>query len=115
MKLRLRLYWKNTQELHTQRYVDWKVYNVTPIKNKYGFRVKLIYADGTSTIQQKSGYTSKKAAEQARTEIIGQLYANAYVVYENILLEEFLEFWLEDVMIRPICTRKKSGNYTNEF
>ena len=37
-------------DLNTQRYVDWKVYNVTPIKNKYGFRVKLIYADGTSTI-----------------------------------------------------------------
>ena len=87
-----------TFNLHIQRYVDWKVYNVTPIKNKYGFRVKLIYADGTSTIQQKSGYTSKKTAEQARTEIIGQLYANAYVVYENILLEEFLEFWLENVM-----------------
>ena len=42
-------------DLYTQRYVDWKVYNVTPIKNKYGFHVKLIYADGTSTIQQ-SGY-----------------------------------------------------------
>lgn len=26
--------------LHTQQYVEWKVYNVTTIKNKYGFRVK---------------------------------------------------------------------------
>lgn len=101
-------------DLHTQRYVDWKVYNVTPIKNKYGFRVKLIYADGTSTIQQKSGYTSKKAAEQARTEIIGQLYANAYVVYENILLEEFLEFWLEDVM-RPKMKNSSYVSYRNSI
>ena len=101
-------------DLHTQRYVDWKVYNVTPIKNKYGFRVKLIYADGTGTIQQKSGYTSKKAAEQARTEIIGQLYANAYVVYENILLEEFLEFWLEDVM-RPKMKNSSYVSYRNSI
>ena len=101
-------------DLHTQRYVDWKVYNVTPIKNKYGFRVKLIYADGTSTIQQKSGYTSKKAAEQARTEIIGQLYANAYVVYENILLEEFLEYWLEDVM-RPKMKNSSYVAYRNSI
>ena len=101
-------------DLHTQRYVDWKVYNVTSIKNKYGFRVKLIYADGTSTIQQKSGYTSKKAAEQARTEIIGQLYANAYVVYENILLEEFLEYWLEDVM-RPKMKNSSYVAYRNSI
>ena len=54
-------------DLHTQRYVDWKVYNVPPIKNKYGFRVKLIYADGTSTIQQKNGYT-KKDRNMRRTD-----------------------------------------------
>lgn len=101
-----------TFDLHTQRYVDWKVYNVTPIKNKYGFRVKLIYADGNSTIQQKSGYTSKKLAEQARTEIIGQLYANSYVVYENVLVEEFLKFWLEDVM-RPQITNSSYVAYRN--
>ena len=101
-------------DLHTQRYVDWKVYNVTTIKNKYGFRVKLIYADGTSTSQQKGGYTSKKAAEQARTEIIGQLYANAYVVYENILLDEFLEFWLEDEM-RPKIKNSSYVSYRNSI
>ena len=76
--------------------------------------MKLIYADGTSTVQQKSGYTSKKAAEQARTEIIGQLYANAYVVYENILLEEFLEFWLEDVM-RPKMKNSSYVSYRNSI
>ena len=43
---------------------------------------------------------SKKAAEQARTEVIGQLYSNTYVVYDNVTMEDFLEFWLEDVM-RP--------------
>lgn len=101
-------------DLHTQRYVDWKVYNVTPIKNKYGFRVKLIYADGTSTIQQKSGYVTKKAAEQAKNEIIGQLYSNAYVVYDNVLLEEFLEYWLEEVM-RPQMKNTSYVSYKNSI
>ena len=54
-------------DLHTQRYVDWKVYNVTPIKNKYGFRVKLIYADGTSTFSKRVGIHRRK--QQNRREL----------------------------------------------
>lgn len=96
-------------DLHIQRYVDWKVYNVTPIKNKYGFRIKLIYEDGSSRIQQKSGYASKRLAEHAKTEVIGQLYSNSYVVYDNIVLEEFLDFWLENVM-RP---KMKNTSYVS--
>lgn len=98
--------------LHTQQYVEWKVYNVTTIKNKYGFRVKLVFQDGSDTTQQKGGFTSKKAAEQARTEIIGQLYSNTYVVYDNISMEEFLEFWLEEVM-RPEMADQSYVSYKN--
>ena len=29
-------------DLKLQQFVDWKVYNVTPIKNKFGYRVVLI-------------------------------------------------------------------------
>ena len=98
--------------LHTQQYVEWKVYNVTTIKNKYGFRVKLIFQDGSDATQQKGGFTSKKAAEQARTEVIGQLYSNTYVVYDNVTMEDFLEFWLEDVM-RPEMTDPSYVAYRN--
>ena len=98
--------------LHTQQYVEWKVYNVTTIKNKYGFRVKLVFQDCRDTTQQKGGFTSKKAAEQARTEVIGQLYSNTYVVYDNVSMEEFLEFWLEDVM-RPEMTDPSYVAYRN--
>ena len=73
--------------LHTQQYVEQKVYNVTTIKSKYGFRVKLIFQDGSDATQQKGGFTSKKAAEQARTEVIGQLYSNTYVVYRNAIVK----------------------------
>ena len=83
---------------------EWKdLYRTTTIKNKYGFRVKLIFQDGSDVTQQKGGFTSKKAAEQARTGVIGQLYSNTYVVYDNVAMEDFLEFWLEDIM-RPEMT-----------
>ena len=36
------------QLVDVNRYVDYKVYNVTKIKNKYGFRVKLIYFELSS-------------------------------------------------------------------
>ena len=45
-------------DLKLQQFVDWKVYNVTPIKNKFGYRVVLIYADGTKIPQQKSGFAT---------------------------------------------------------
>lgn len=34
-------------DLKMQQFVDWKVYNVTKIKNGFGYRVVLSYIDGT--------------------------------------------------------------------
>ncbi len=98
--------------LHTQQYVEWKVYNVTTIKEKYGFRVKLIFLDGSVAVQQKSGFTSKRAAEAARTEIIGQLSSNTYVVYDKVILSEYMEYWLEEVM-RPEMSNDSYVSYKN--
>ena len=36
-----------TEELKPVRYIDYKIYNVTKIKNKYGFRIVLILDDNT--------------------------------------------------------------------
>lgn len=94
------------------QYVDWKVYNVTKIKNKYGFRVKLIFSDGSDTTQQKGGFLTKREAEQVRTEVIGQLYSNTYVMYERVTVEEFLLFWLKEVM-RPQMTDNSYVSYRN--
>ena len=58
-------------DLKLQQFVDWKVYNVTPIKNKFGYRVVLIYADGTKIPQQKSGFATKKAAEHGKGQDAG--------------------------------------------
>lgn len=92
-------------DLNLQRYVEWEVSNVMPIKEKFGYRVSLIYMDGSKCIQQKSGFETEKEAGAARDKTIGELYAGTYVVYGNILVREFLDFWLEEDI------KKRVGSY----
>lgn len=92
-------------DLDLQRYVEWEVSNVMPIKEKFGYRVSLIYIDGSKRIQQKSGFATEKEASAARDKTIGELYAGTYVVYGNILVREFLDFWMEEDI------KKRVGSY----
>ena len=71
-----------------KKYVEYKVYSVTTIKNGYG---------------QHAGFTTKREANAFRDEIIGQLHTGTYIVYGKIRVEEFMIFWLEDIM-RPRIT-----------
>lgn len=101
-------------DLNLQRYVEWKVNGVMQIKDAYGYRVKLIYADGSELVQQKSGFHTEKEAEAARMETIGQLYSNTYVVYEKISVKAFYEFWLEYVM-RPNVSNDTYKGYKSKI
>ena len=67
-------------DLTMQKYIDWKIYNVTKIKNGYGYRVVLCYMDGSEISQQKSGFSTMKAASADRDKTMGELYAGTYVV-----------------------------------
>ena len=71
-----------------KKYVEYKVYSVTTIKNGYG---------------QHAGFTTKREANAFRDEVIGQLHTGTYIVYGKIRVEEFMIFWLEDIM-RPRIT-----------
>lgn len=84
--------------VNNKRYIDYKVYEVTPIKNKYGFRVKLIFDDNTELVQQKSGYTSKREAKNERDKIIGELYSGTYIVQTKLTVRDFYIFWIENEM-----------------
>ncbi|MEY8390616.1 N-terminal phage integrase SAM-like domain-containing protein [Lachnospiraceae bacterium 45-W7] len=97
-------------DLKLQQFVEWKVCNVTPIKNKFGYRVVLIYADGTKMPQQKSGFPTKKAANADRDKALGELYSGTYVVYSNV--KDFMLFWLEKEM-RPRITSGSYETYSN--
>ena len=87
-----------------QNYIDYEVKPVIKIKNSYGYRIILKYADGTERVRQKSGFVSVKEATQDRDSTVGKLFGGTYCVYENIKVSEFMEFWLEN----DIKTRVRS-------
>lgn len=77
------------------RYIDYKIYNVTKVKNKYGFRIELLLENGLKRTVQHSGFCKKDLAEKERCKIIGQLENKTYVVYNNISVEEYMRYWLK--------------------
>ena len=77
------------------KYIDYKIYNVTTIKKKYGFRVKLLLENNTEKEVQHAGFEKKNLAVKERNKIIGQLENKTYVVYNNISVEEYLKYWFK--------------------
>ena len=99
--------------LTINQYVDWKISNVISIKKKYGYRVTLISASGKKTIQQKSGFSTQKEANNARNITIGELYSGTYVIVSNITVEEYYEWWLEEYIKKHIGTYNTYMSYRN--
>lgn len=93
-----------------KEYIDYIIYSVSRAKNKYMFRVKLIYADGTSDIQQYGGFKTKKAANDHKKVITAQLFNRTYVVIRKVRTNEFLEYWLENI-IKENCTHNTYYSY----
>lgn len=100
------------QLMEVHRYIDYKVYNVTKIKNKYGFRIKLIYSDGSETFQQKSGYANLRMANKERDKIVAELASGKYIAQEKVYVKDFYKHWLEDE-IRPRTTESTYRAYKN--
>lgn len=100
-------------DLSLQQYVEWEVKQVIPIKGKFGYRVVLKYMDGSDRSQQKSGFNSEKEAKAAREKTVGELYAGTYIVYENVKVSEFLEFWLEEDILKRVRSDETYSAYSN--
>lgn len=83
-------------------YINYKVYSVIRLKNRYGFKVKLIYSDGTENIKQIGGYTKKSLANEARDNTIAQLKNHTFVIEQQIKFNEFSIYWLDNVMKEKI-------------
>ena len=47
-------------------YESWKISDVRRIKGKFGYKVTLIYSDGSTKVQQKSGFKTEKECKKAR-------------------------------------------------
>lgn len=87
-----------TDKSFNKVYIDYKVYSVLKLKDKYGFKVKLTFNDNTENIRQIGGFKKKSDANNERDNIIFQLKNRTYVVDSKIKFKEFSEYWLEDVM-----------------
>lgn len=71
--------------LELAKYVDSKVSPVMPLKGKWGYRVFLIFMDGSQIPQQKSGFLTEKEANVAREKTIGALAKTD----EDLLVSKF--------------------------
>ena len=92
-------------------YVDFKIGKVIKIRNKYGFRIVLVYADGTNQRKQVGGFKKKTDAEIRRNQVIAELYSGKYVLDDILTVEEYFVMWLNEVM-KP---RIKASTYTTYY
>lgn len=100
-------------DLTLSQYVDWEVKKVMPIKGKYGYRVILKYMDGSERPQQKSGFSTEKEANVARDKTLGELFSGKYVVYSNVKVKEFMEFWVEEDIQNRVGSSETYATYSN--
>lgn len=83
--------------MELQHYIDWNVQSVFKRidRNKYAYRVVLYFKDGIKQIKLRSGFATKKEAEEARKITIGSLVNGTYIVNDRVKVKDFLEYWLE--------------------
>jgi len=77
------------------KYIDYKIYNITKIKGKYGFRIVLLLEDNSKRTVQHAGFEKKEQAEKERCVAIGKLENRTYVVYTNVTVKTYMEYWYE--------------------
>ena len=101
--------------MELQNYIDWDVQSVFKRidRNKFAYRVVLYFKDGTKQIKMCSGFTTKKAAEEARKITIGRLVNGTYVVNDRVKVKEFLEYWLEYDIRKRVQSSNTYGAYSN--
>ncbi|WP_162151054.1 site-specific integrase [Haploplasma modicum] len=88
-------------EYNKDRYIDFKVFNIMKIKNKYGFRFVLIYSNGEQSTKQKSGFKTIKEAEATRNKVITDLNNGFFLEDNSLTYISFLNDWLEkDIKLR---------------
>lgn len=98
-------------DLNLQNYIGWRVAQVNPVRDGFGYRVFLKYADGSEKPQQKSGFKTEKEANKAREKAIAELYNGTYVVFTNVKVYNFMNFWLEEDIKKRTESHETYYNY----
>lgn len=93
-------------ELFKKTYIDYKLYSVIKLKDKYGFRIKLFFNDGTENMIQIGGFAKKNQATIERDKVASQIINHTFVIQLKIKFEVYIRYWL-DKEIKP----KKYNTY----
>jgi len=102
-------------ELQPIIYREYKVYNVTQIKNKYGFRVVLTLEDNCKKTIQHSGFLKKEEAEKEKYKVIAKLENNTYIVYTNVTVQTYMEYWFEYIIQNRLKSAGSVDTYRNSI
>lgn len=97
--------------MERKAYVDFKIGEVIRLKNRYGYRITLIYPDGSEKVQQKGGFVKEKDAKKARDLTVAELYGGTFIVDESLKVKEFLSEWHESVVKKKKATTYSSYHY----
>lgn len=100
------------EELFKKVYIDYKLYSVIKLKDKYGFRIKLYFSDGTDDMIQIGGFNKKSEATKERDKVASQLINHTFVVQPKIKFEEYIRYWLNKVM-KPNLKYNSYMSYRN--
>lgn len=102
-------------DLNKENYISWNVKSTIKIleRDYYAYRVVLKYEDGSSVTQQKSGFKTKKLAEEARKVTMGELAAGTYIVNSRVRVDEFFEYWLEEDIRKRVGSANTYATYAN--
>ena len=100
-------------ELKPIKYIDYKINNVFKIKEKFGFRVFLTLEDNSIRPVQHSGFIDKATAEKERCKIIAKLENHEYVVYTNVNVKTYMEYWYEYVLPNRLKSEASFEVYSN--
>ena len=102
-------------DLQLQNYIDWDVQPVFERKDrkKFAYRVVLTYQDGTKHIKMRSGFRTKKEAEQARRITMRELANGTYVVNSDVKVKDFLDYWLEYDIRKRAQSSNTYDTYSN--
>ena len=102
-------------ELKPIKYIDYKIYNVTKIKNKYGFRVVLILEDNSEITTQHSGFEKSNIAEKEKCKVIAKLEMGTYTVYTNFTVKRYMEYWFEYIVPKRLSSEGSIDTYKNSI
>ena len=92
----------------TARYIGYVVGNVKSMEGGYSFRIKLIYKDGETLVEENTGYKSEKEAIWEREVSIKLLKKHQYIIQSDKTAEDYFNAWLDFVSPKLSKADRKS-------